>query len=401
MDSSVKDKYQNKYPHPVDSPVDKTNDLVFIETDKDFIQAIHRLSKAPFLALDLEADSLFHFTEKICLIQMTAGRHIYIIDPLAIQDMTPLASVLSNPRIRKIIHGADYDIRSLYRDYHIAVENLFDTELAARLLGYSETGLESVLKQKFNITLEKKFQKKDWSQRPLPGDMIDYAAKDVKHLIELYELQVEELNIKKRMEWVLEECEILSKVRNQNNDDSPLFTRVKGAGRLDPRGLAVLETLLKFRLDLARNKDRPAFKIIGNNCLLEIAQKQPVSEDRLKDMAVLSEKQFHRYGRYIVDATQKALAIPRRQLPRYPHQRLSFNDSALSPKIKKLKTWRQQKAQTLKMDAGVMLNNSILKTVAEKNPGSIDDVFAINEMKNWQKKEFGHEMLAVLKNADS
>jgi ribonuclease D len=399
MDTSVKDNYQNKYSPPPDSSVDKTNDFLFIETENDFKKAIHRLSKATCLALDLEADSMFHFTEKICLIQMADGKSIYIIDPLAIKDMSPLSAILSDPRIRIIIHGADYDIRSLYRDYHICVENLFDTELAARLLGYSETGLEAVLKQKFNVTLEKKYQKKDWSQRPLPGDMVAYAAKDVMHLIDLYELQKEELLKKKRLEWVQEECMILSKVRSQNHDDSPLFTRVKGAGRLDPKGLAVLEMLLKFRLDIAREKDRPPFKIIGNHVLLEIAQKVPVSLDQLKEMALLSENQFNRYGRSIIDITKKALSFPRRHLPKYPYQRISFNDSALSAKIKKLKIWQQQKAHALKMDAGVMLSNSILKTLAEKNPANMDELFAIDEIKSWQKKEFGTEIIAVLNDA--
>jgi ribonuclease D len=401
MDSKVKDKYQNKYPYPPDSPADKRNDLYFIENERDFKQAVHLLSGSPCIALDLEADSMFHFKEKICLIQMTDGQSIYIVDPLAIQDMSPLASALSNPRILKILHGADYDIRSLYRDYQITIENLFDTELAARLLGYAESGLEAVLKQKFNVALEKKFQKKDWSQRPLPDDMIAYAANDVRYLIALHGLQADELVKKRRFEWALEECELLTKVRNHEDNDFPLFTRVKGAGRLDQKGLAILESLLQYRHQIARQKDRPPFKIIGNPSLLKIAQEKPNTLKQLKDIEILSEKQLNIHGRAIADIICKVLNLPKHELPRYPYKPPFFPDNMVSEKLKRLKNWREHKADVFQMDPGVLLNNSTIKALAEKNPKTLDELFAVDEMKSWQKKEFGAEIIAVLKNTDS
>ncbi|MCU0600020.1 MAG: HRDC domain-containing protein [Desulfobacterales bacterium] len=401
MDSDVKDKYQNKYPYRPENPVDKKNNHFFIEKNQDFKQAIDRLRTEPCIALDLEADSMFHFREKICLIQMADRQHIYIIDPLSIQDMSPLAQVVSNPGILKIIHGADYDIRSIYRDYQITIENLFDTELAARLLGYSETGLDSLLKHKFNVTLEKKFQKKDWSRRPLQEDMIAYAANDVRYLIPLRRQQMDELSEKGRMDWLLEECALLTKVRNNAANDSPLFARVKGAGRLDQKGLALLESLLQYRLQVAAQKDRPPFKIIGTPSLMKIAQERPATLKQLKEMDVLSEKQFNIHAKAFIEMICAVLNLPKHKLPRYPYKSSFFPDNAISAQIKKLKIWRQHKADLLKIDSGVLLNNSALRAVAGKSPKSMDELFAVDEMKTWQKKEFGEEIIGILSKTHS
>jgi len=396
MDSRVKEKYQNNYPHYRKNPAVKKNDLFFIKTDPDFKQAIDRLRGAPCLAFDLEADSMYHFTEKVCLIQIATQHSIYIIDPLAIHDMSPLSTVMADPDVRKILHGADYDIRCLHRDFTITVNNLFDTELAARFLGYAETGLDAVLKKKFNVALEKKYQKKDWSQRPLPEEMIRYAANDVRYLIDLHKLQVDELKEKDRLEWVIEECEILSKVKPQNADAAPLFTRFKGAGRLDPRSLAVLESLLRFRLQMAEQKDRPPFKIIGNHLLLQIVQAKPINLIQLKKLNVLSDRQFTLYGEPILKIIKEALDRSKHELPQYPFKSNHFPDMHISQTIKKLKSFRQLKAEALDIDAGVLLSNSVLKTLAEKNPRTTGELLNMPEMKNWQKKKFGKEIIALL-----
>jgi ribonuclease D len=397
MNSKVKDKYQNKYtPRQKPTPRADSEAPCFIETDASFISAMRRLSDEPLVAMDLEADSMFHFREKICLIQMADRNGVYIIDPLSIQNMSPLAAILSNPRILKIMHGADYDIRSLYRDYQIPVENLFDTELAARLLGYAESGLDAVLRQTFNVALEKKFQKKDWSQRPLSEEMIAYAANDVRYLIGLYERQLDELIQKNRLEWALEECELLTKVRNHPSNDSPLFTRVKGTGQLDPKRLAILEALLQYRLQIARQKDRPPFKIISTQSLLNIARQRLSTLQRLKESAELSEKQFNIHGKAIAEIVVRAMNQSKYQLAEYPCKPFCFQDNGATERMKKLKIWRRRKSDFLKMDAGVLLNNAALKSLAEKNPKTIDEIYAVDEMKKWQKKEFGAELIAVL-----
>ena len=127
---------------------------------------VQRLQKHKIIGVDLEADSLYHFKEKVCLLQIAAGSLNIVIDPLQIKDLTTLKPLFKNPNIQKVFHGADYDIRSLFRDFKITVNNLFDTQLACRFLGMNETSLEAVIRRWFQVNLNKKYQRKDWSKRP-------------------------------------------------------------------------------------------------------------------------------------------------------------------------------------------------------------------------------------------
>ena len=220
-----------------------------------------RLEKQKIIGVDLEADSMYHFKEKVCMIQIATRHATAVIDPLQIKNLSVLKPVFRRADIQKIFHGADYDVRSLYRDFRISVNNLFDTELAYRFLGFKESGLEAVLKKRFNVHLNKKYQRKDWSKRPLPKEMIAYAAKDVHYLIPLAKSLHQELKLKGRLSWVEEECTYLSRVRAADTNSGPLFPGFKGAGKLGPRGLAVLEELLQLRKKIARQQDRPLFRI--------------------------------------------------------------------------------------------------------------------------------------------
>jgi len=369
---------------------------VYINSESGLNDLIEDFRKETLLAFDLEADSMFHFKEKVCLIQAASVSSNYIIDPLSIPDLSPLAQILSDPGITKIFHGADYDVRSLYRDYQIAMHNLFDTELASRFLGNAETGLNTVLQNRFGIKLEKKYQKKDWSQRPLPEPMIAYAAKDVQYLIPLYDIQKKELTKKGRLDWVEEECRDLTLVRSGPVNERPLFLKIKGSGRLERRSLAVLEALLEFRLKLAEAKDRPLFKVIGNATLTKIATTIPETMAQLIRTHSLSPKQINMYGNPILRQIKSALAIPEKDLPRYPrqHSRRISNDA--SDRFKVLKLWREQKALHLEMDPGVLINNTALKTIAESNPQNPENLDSIPVLKNWQKKELGDSIIVTL-----
>jgi len=151
--------------------------------------------------VDLEADSFYHYFEKVCLIQIATESASYVIDPLALKDLSALHPVFSDPRIRKVFHGADYDIRSLYRDFRIEVENLFDTQSASKFLGLRESGLEALLRSRFHVELNKKYQRADWSQRPLSLEMVEYAAMDTMYLIPLARMLEKELEEKSRLSW--------------------------------------------------------------------------------------------------------------------------------------------------------------------------------------------------------
>jgi len=370
-----------------------------IDKSTDLEKTARSLEKEVAVAVDLEADSMYHYQEKVCLVQIATKKISVVIDPLAIKDLSSLKPLFSNPVIQKIFHGADYDIRSLYRDFDIQINNLFDTELACRFLGIKETGLQAVLKKLFKIDIDKKYQKKDWSKRPLPEEMITYASKDVIYLLPLARMLTRRLEKTGRLAWVLEECEDLSRVRPELPNKAPLFNRFKGAGRLKARSLAVLEALLQFRKHIAKKKDRPLFKIIGNDPLMKIAKARPVTLRRLKGINALSEKQISMYGKDLIQVVADALKTPESELPVYPSNNSTVLPNGVSARIKALKAWRVSKAKALEIDPGMLCNNALITAIAIQNSRDTESLEKVKEMKRWQKQVFGSEIITVLKKA--
>ena len=368
-----------------------------IDTEAGLEKAVRTLEKGKAVAVDMEADSMYHFQVKVCLVQMATEKSTIVVDPLQVKNLSPLKPLFSNPDIKKIFHGADYDVRSLFRDFTIEINNLFDTELACRFLGIKETGLEAVIEKYLHINLDKKYQKKDWSKRPLPKEMIDYAAGDVIYLLKLAKVCEKELEKKCRLAWVLEECDYLSKVRPVLSDEEPLFLKFKGAGRLKSKSLAVLEALLQFRKSIAEKKDKPLFKIIGNDSIMKIATAKPVTLRRLKGTKALSGKQINMYGNDLIEVVAGALKIPENKLPVYPNKKAHRLPYEVPARIKALKSWRASKVRALKIDPGMICNNALITSIAIQNPVDIRAVGRIKEMKNWQKKEFGQEIISLLR----
>ena len=367
-----------------------------VEKLSDLRQIAKDLKKEVAIGVDLEADSMFHYQEKVCLVQMASNDRTFLIDPLALKDLSPLAPVLADPRVRKVFHGADYDIRSLYRDFGIQVRSLFDTQIAARFLGFRETSLASLLKDLAGLVIEKKYQKKDWSQRPLPSAMCVYAARDASHLKELSKILEQRLRDKGLLFCVEEECEVLSKVRPTPTEEGPLFLRFKGAGNLDSRSLAVLEALLQFRDELARKQDRPPFKIVGNMALMQMAQKKPVNESELKSVGRLSARQTKSLGSPLLQRISQALSLPEKALPSYPHKPRSAYDPKVAKRIRALKEWRVQRSKSLGIDSALTLSNTQIRSLVDAPPQNSGDLQRIGGLRNWQKRLFGKEICAFL-----
>ncbi len=276
------------------------------------------LKRERAIGVDLEANSMFRYRERVCLVQISTPRQNIIVDPLALESLSPLTSVFSSPKIRKVFHGADYDIRSLYRDFGIEVYALFDTYIAAKALGISKTGLAALLKERLGVTVNKKYQKRDWSRRPLSPGMLAYAIQDTCHLLTLSRILEGELRKKGRLRLVEKECERQAQVRPAPPDTNPLFIRFKGARKLDPRSLAVLDSILRLRDDTARRKDRPPFKIIGNEQVMEIAKRKPVTKEDLGRIQGVSSRQVNILGPSILNKVEESLSLPADQLPTFP-----------------------------------------------------------------------------------
>jgi ribonuclease D len=368
-----------------------------VATPAALLELVARLSREPLLAVDLEADSLHHYQEKVCLIQISTPGESVIIDPLALPDLSPLAPVLADPAIRKLFHGADYDIRSLHRDFGIEVRNLFDTMVACQFLGEKEVGLAAVLFKRFGVELDKRFQKADWSKRPLSAEMIEYAVRDTSLLIELYGQLAEELRAKGRLSWAEEESQLLAGVRSVPRDADTLFLRFKGAAGMDQRTLAVLEELLRFRDAVASGRDLPPFKILGSETLRQLAENKPQRPADLDGIAGLSPKTRNRYGRQILEATARGMALPAAELPVYPRSQRFVRDRQKAERMKRLKQWREVKASELGIAAGILVNNSMLEAFADAASRSVTGMSAVSTMKQWQKEAFGIELMQFVK----
>ncbi len=366
-------------------------------TDRKSLEAIiPELMHENVVAMDIEADSMYHFAEQVCLIQIATAKRCLLIDPLAVNDVSSLRPLFQEAGITKIFHGASYDVRCLALCYNMQINNLFDTEIACRFLGLSETGLNAVLQQTFDVALDKKYQKKDWSRRPLSDEMLTYAARDVLYLIPLWRLLKKQLKEKQRMAWVEEEFRIISTSRPADETGRPLFLKFKGAGRLDRRSLAVLEYLLKKRQDIARKKDLPLFKIFNTQAMIRLAEEKPTSRKALMRSGILSEKQMDMYAESICQAIRKGLGLEEKDLPVYPREKRKPLSLKASLRINALKQWRETAAEKFGMDSGLLLSNAVAMSIARKNPQTIKQLDDVEEIKQWQKKALGREIIEVL-----
>jgi len=353
------------------------------------------LATGETVAVDLEADSLHNYQEKVCLLQFTTAQRTVLIDPLAIGDLDPLKSMFANPDQRKIFHAADYDIRSLGRDFDISVRGLFDTMISCQFLGEERFGLADVLGKYFGVELNKRFQRADWSLRPMSDDMIRYAAEDTRYLPDLARLLEDKLLEKGRLEWVKEECELLEQVRF-SSQQGPLFLRFKGAGSLKPRQLAALEHLLVWRDDEARRRNTPHYKVLGNKPLLELARLLPKERNQLEGIDGLPPRLVGRYGGALLQQIVQAHELAEEQLPTYPRSVRKEVDPAVEGRFTALKKWRTKMAEKLQLDPGVLINNALLEELATRNPRSIDDPAIAELLKRWQLQVLAPGIITTL-----
>jgi ribonuclease D len=206
-----------------------------------------------------------------------------------------------------------------------------------------------------------------------------------------------ELSKDKRLHWVEEECECLSRVRPVQNDQNPLYLNFKGAGRLDSRSLAVLEALLQYRKKIAAQKDKPLFKVFRNQALLLLAIEKPTNKRGLQNAKALSHKQVGMYGNPLMETISWALKLPEKQLPIYPRKKAHVPNPAVPKKLKALKKWRDAKARALEIEPTILFTRALLSTIADENPQDIHSLGKITEIKKWQKNEFGSEIVSLLK----
>ncbi len=366
-----------------------------------------RLSAAKVIGVDTESDSFHHYQEKVCLIQFSDPETDYIVDPLALDgDLSPLAPVFADPGIVKVFHGADYDIVCMKRDFHFEFRNIFDTMVSSQQLNVAKIGLGDLVERFYGIELEKKYQRHDWSERPLWPEHIEYARGDTHWLISLHEILTRKLAKAGRLERVLEECRLLEQREWEGRSFDPDgYLRVKTRGKvLDDTAKRVLRRLYHFRDEQARRADRPPFKVIPDEVLVEVAIAQPIDDnglDRLFPRAKSAMKR--RFGAGFLAAVEGGLAddfpIPtgkaRRQAPGGPPSRLSAR--AAERAMEALKDWRNSLvARTADLNPMAVAANGTLKSIARMRPINLEELARVPDVRQWQVEAYGPAILDVL-----
>ena len=380
-----------------------------VETDADFDRLIARLSRMRVIALDTEADSMYHYQEKLCLLQFTDAEGDIILDPLRVRSIQALGTILADPRIVKVLHGADYDVVSLKRDFGFEIVNMFDTQIAAQFLGLERIGLADLVNTWFGEELDKKFQRHDWSQRPLLPEHLDYARGDTHWLPALREILKLRLVRAGRLEYAAEECEILARREpTRRTFDAEGWRHIKGAGALSDEGQRVLRRLFQWRDAAAREADRPIYRVVGDAQLLEMAQKRPMTSRALEQLYPGMHGLRRRFGTGIVDAVLSGLEdgpVPPpppeadedddRDDPSYLPRRLGGRQAERV--LEALKEWRNQLAQRDKRyTAYAIASNGVLKHIAGCRPRNLGELARVREVRQWQVAEHGERILAVL-----
>jgi ribonuclease D len=372
--------------------------ILLIQRQDDFDRLVGRLRKERLVAVDTEAASFHRFLDRIYLLQLSSRTETAVIDPLAVSYLDSLSELLADPGIEIVFHDADYDLRLLENQYGFRANHLFDTRIAAQILNEPGVGLAALLGKYAGVQLDKRFQRADWSARPLTPEMLEYAAADTRYLPSLRDrlrARLEELN---RLDWAQEEFQILSEAaRAFAEPEEPAYLRIKGAKALKGRSLAVLRELFQWREEVARRTDKAAFRILNNEPLLSLAKSPPGDMAALKSVRGISPEQAQRRGKDILDAVQRALQIPESELPRVERRPRYQPDPALEDRLERLKAARNTLAQRYELAPGVLCSNGVLEAIARVNPETPEQLAEIRELRRWQLREIGAELLTALR----
>jgi ribonuclease D len=381
-------------------------------TQADELQSMaEALEQEKILAVDTESNSLYAYRERVCLIQFSTTQADYLVDPLALEDLSALNPLFCNAEIEKVFHAAEYDLLCLYRDFGLEVVNLFDTMIAGRILGRNEIGLGSMLEAELGVKLDKRYQRANWGQRPLPEHLIDYARLDTHYLIALRDCLQAELSERGLLTLAQEDFRMqTNKLGNNLSTDNETIEigayrnglgaegekavdcwRISGSYDLPAQQAAVLTELCRYRDEMARKLDRPLFKVINDQTLLAIASGLPSKLEELRDLPGMSPNQIRRHGKRLLRAVREGLKAP----PVFP-VRQRRPDERFSERLEALRTWRKNLAAEIGVGSDVILPRDLMVSLAEKGPHNPTELTEAMEAAPWRLEHFGEQILEAL-----
>ncbi len=362
-----------------------------------FQKTVRALLDQPIVAVDTESNSLYAYREQVCLIQFSIPGHDYLVDPLALKDISPLGDVFAHPKIEKIFHAAEYDLLTLKRDFGFEFRNLFDTMVAARILGRKKVGLGSLLEEEFGIYVEKKYQRANWGKRPLPPEMLQYASLDTHFLIRLRNILAKELKAAGRWPIAEEDFTRLNQVNGTPPEPNGADVwRVSGVYDLSPAEVTILKELTEYREGQARSYNRPLFKVIGDRTLIAIAVDAPQTLDDLADLPGMSRGQVRRHGKALLKAVREGKQKPPTKRPRRPRK----NDQVIALSDA-LRNWRKNAAQKMSVESDIVLPRDIMDQIGDTLPKNRADLAQLMEDIPWRHQQFGDEIFEVIRKTKS
>jgi len=365
----------------------------YIDNPRDLRKLVDHLHTQASIAFDTESNSLYAYRGETCLIQLSTSNEDFIVDPLLIDDISPLSEIFTNPKIEKIFHAAEFDLICLKRDFDFDVVNIFDTMAAARVCGYHRVGLSSMLEVLLDIEHDKAHQTDDWGQRPLPDDYLRYAQMDTHYLFAvrdaLYEELVELGRIDEAYEYFVDVTTF--EVKSQEFDPDGFW----GLGRphtLTRRQMSVLRELYILRDSLAKTYDYPTHKLINNKALIKLARTLPRHHSQLYDVRGLPDWLIRQCGDEIIEAVIHGRSS---RLPKRPPRQKPLPPDVVE-RYTVLHTWRKETALQRGMDSDVIISKQALWEVAHRKPKSLDELTGIHGLGKWRLKTYGQDLIQLV-----
>jgi ribonuclease D len=372
--------------------------LRLITDPAEFGDLLQSLTREPLVAVDTEAASFHRHRDRVYLLQLSTRAGTHLVDPLAVIGLPGFGELLADPAIELVFHDADYDLRLLGFEFGFRAARLFDTRVAAQFLNEPGIGLAALLEKYIGVRPDKRFQRADWSARPLAPAMLEYAAMDTRHLPVLRDILRERLAELGRLEWAEEECALLTAVRWPEAEPADVAAlSVKGARALSPRALAVFRELYVWRARTAEGLDRAAFRILGNETLFALAERPPADTQGLGATRGVGREAAERRGPEILAAIRRGLAIPEEELPRFIRGPRHRPDPAFEARLERLKAVRAVLVSRLSLAPGVLAPNWLLEAISREAPASLEDLGRATGIRQWQLRAFGTELLKAVR----
>ncbi|HEX6590249.1 MAG TPA: ribonuclease D [Longimicrobiales bacterium] len=369
--------------------------MEYVTTGRQLEEVGRAAASAGMIAADTEAAGYHRYRDTVCLLQVSTRERTWVVDTLELRDLSPLVEPLADEGIEVVFHDADYDLRLLHRDFGVEVRGLFDTKIAAELLGEPGLGLASLLERHVGLTIPKKYQRADWAKRPLPADMLEYAAEDTRHLARLRDAMRAELEAKGRLHWAEEEFRLRERTLWEDVPEEDTF-RVKGSRDLNRRQLGALRELYEWREALAEERDQASFRVMSNNELVLVARALPRTRADLV-AAGLSEGNARRWGRELLDAVRRANELSEDQLPEKPKRgRREPHDPEMDERVERMRKTRDLAAGELGLDKGLLLPRHMMESIARAKPRDVKALRAVDGLRNWQVEVLGERLLEAL-----